>query len=74
MKEQPRNGLSASSKAILTWVTLRSSEDNVVHLVGYGGDYPFLHCQTGGIFKRGIKNLPEPREAVVNNGVEYIID
>jgi hypothetical protein len=40
LKEQPENGLRASSKAILTPVTLRARGGHVVHLVGYGGDYP----------------------------------
>jgi hypothetical protein len=39
LKEQPKNGLRASSKAIVTWVTLRAQGGHV-HLVGYGGDYP----------------------------------
>jgi hypothetical protein len=37
LKEQPKNGLHASSKAILTRVTLRAWGGHVVHLVGYGG-------------------------------------
>jgi hypothetical protein len=40
LKKRPKNGLRASSKVILTLVTLGSSQDNVVHLVGYGEDYP----------------------------------
>jgi hypothetical protein len=39
-KNSPKNGLRTSSKAVLTRVTLRSSQDSVVHLVGYRGDYP----------------------------------
>jgi hypothetical protein len=40
LKEQPKNVFCASSKAILTLVTPRFSQDNAVHLVGYGGEYP----------------------------------
>jgi hypothetical protein len=34
LKEQPKNGFRASSKAILTSVTLRARGGHVVHLVG----------------------------------------
>jgi hypothetical protein len=34
LKEQPKNGLRATSKAILTSVTLRARGGHVVHLVG----------------------------------------
>jgi hypothetical protein len=40
LKEQPKNDLRASSKAILTWVTLRARGCHVAHLVGYRRDYP----------------------------------
>jgi hypothetical protein len=39
LKEQPKNGLHASSKAILT-MKLHAWGGHVVHLMGYGGDYP----------------------------------
>jgi hypothetical protein len=39
LKEQAKNSLRASSKAILTSATLRARGGHVVHLVGYGGDY-----------------------------------
>jgi hypothetical protein len=53
-KEQPKNSLRASSKAILTRVTLRARGGYVVHLVGYGGNCPLWtaweepdrHCWT----------------------------
>jgi hypothetical protein len=34
----------------------------------------FFTAKPANFFKRGIKNLPESWEAVVNNGGEYIID
>jgi histone-lysine N-methyltransferase SETMAR len=34
----------------------------------------FFRAKPGAFFKRGIENLPERWEAVVNNGGEYIID
>jgi hypothetical protein len=40
LKEQPKNGLRALSKVILTRVTLRSRGRHGVHLVGYRGGYP----------------------------------
>jgi hypothetical protein len=51
LKEQPKNGLRTSSKAILTWVTFRARGG---HIVGYGVDSPLLtvleepdrHCRT----------------------------
>jgi hypothetical protein len=54
LKEQPKNGLRASNKVILTWVTLRARGGHAVHLVRYGGDYPLWtaweepdrHCWT----------------------------
>jgi hypothetical protein len=40
LKEQPKNGLRASSKVILTSVLFRARVGHVVHLVRYGGGYP----------------------------------
>jgi hypothetical protein len=40
LKEQPKNGLRLSNKAIFTRVTFLAWGGHVVHLVGYGEDCP----------------------------------